>query len=93
MIFVIRQVKLVTKGVNIGICNMLKTGNFRPVGEEDDVFRRHAFSMALFIIEREIVETLSTLCSPLRSNAVASCATLPPLPFPARPSPSMASTS
>ncbi len=41
----------------------VETGNFRPVGEEDDVIRRHAFSMALFIIEREIVETLSTLCS------------------------------
>ncbi len=39
---------------------MLKTGDFRPVGEENDVIRRTPFSMALFIIEREIVETLSS---------------------------------
>ncbi|STI85256.1 Uncharacterised protein [Escherichia coli] len=53
MIFCYPAGKLVTKGINIGICNMLKTGNFRPVGEENDIFRATPFSMALFIIERE----------------------------------------
>ncbi len=34
---------------------MLKTGDFRPVGEEDEFSAATPFSMALFIIEREIV--------------------------------------
>lgn len=48
------------------------------------------FSMVLFIIEREIVETLSTLCSSLRSNVVVSCVILSFLFFSVRFSFSMA---
>ncbi len=49
-----------------------ENGRFPTSWEEDDVFRRHAFFDGFIHHRTEIVETLSTLCSPLRSNAVAS---------------------
>lgn len=89
--FVIRQAKLVTKGINIGVCDMPENGRFPTSLKKMTLSAATPFSMIHHRTRNrgDVIDVMQSATFERRRQLCHFAA----FAFPARPSPSMASTS